>query len=663
MEQALLDEFGDRWETDARYFIPDFVIFDEERMLHEIDRVREAYGASPQSMSDLGVIKTVLRNMDEGKTTVPAAWWWISAGLIVTPHMEDSPWYQLLWWVYEDMRGKRQVTTLWGSASSSKSSFFASMIMTTMVIWHGGAHAYVTCPYKNAGDDKIFREITKWTNIWQEKPPAWAVRLGISINSTKTLVTFTDEDGKTSAANLVSLESTASVQGKKRDRFDFPHGAHPKTGAVILVGDELIINPSACKEYWDGTANLVANNNFMGWVGMNPLPHQVKHPNTIKLSAPVDRPMASLKESTDFTWKTARGRVIRLCMANSPNRYRREPVFSYLINLEQAEEAGKGGDQSYAAQVAAWGWSGGVGNGGVCTLDAVTSPHLQSEPVWASGERDRWIVFDLAFGGKDPAGYCAMEKGNAILGSGSGVPVLSAIEQQLTHVTKRWTPTVEEIQDFVRLTTHYGGKPPMMEAGVEMEAAPLIVLRMLQISHKLGIPRGRVSFDSSLRPDVTTIARDALGHVPWYYDGNRALKDDERHWNLYPPRTKEDNTPAKWSDRHRRTISAVWRLAEHVMAAGHVHNLTKVSTGCLEILNRPWVDSGTTSDVMGKKELPTSPIYGETLALAIMFGIRFCGALPQLAKVAPIAIGGAPMEMAHDVFQLRPYRLSRRMWG
>ncbi len=652
------------WTEDCRKIVPDFVLFDEDLMLDELDRIREDLGETSRTMSDLKVIITVLRNKEEEFVNVPTPWLWIYAALIILPDMEDNPWFQTLWWVYEEVRGKREITTLWGSASASKSSFFAAMVITSLVVWHGCSHAYISCPYKNSAEDKIFKEITKRTKVWRDVPPAWATRLGMTISSVNNVATFTDSEGATSSCVLVSLETTAQVQGFKVSRIPGPHKFDPRIGAMIFVGDELIINPSACEEYWNGAGNLVANNNFMGWVGMNPLPHQVKHPNAIMLSAPSKIDVNKLKEHEDFTWRTARGRLIRLCMANSPNRHQQAPVYHYIINHDQARIATEGGDHVRQAQVAAWGWSGGVGNGGVLTLDAVTSPAVQSEPVWADDRRSRWIMFDLAFGGRDPAGYCAMQSGTALI-NGQPVQVACVIEQALVHVEKRWKPTAAEIEEFTRLAEARGGKAPMMEVGREMEAAPLMVLQMLRVSDRLGIPKGRVSFDSSMRPDVTVMARDALGHVPWYYDGTRALRDDENAWPLFPPVMKADGTtPKKWSDNHSRVISAAWRFAEHVIAGGHLHNLQSAPKGCQELLNRPWVQTGEKVDVLGKKELQTSPIYGETLCLALVFGYRFAGAIPQLASTKPLVVGGRPQdsELEKSVFKLRPFKVSSRLW-
>lgn len=668
MDPNDIAEFGHLWEEDARLLVPDFELFDLAAMLAEIDRVRDLYGETEATMTDLQTVVRVLRNLDEGTTNVPPAWWWIEASLLILPDMDCQPWFQVMWWIYEGSRGKRKVNTIWGSASSSKSSSFAAMVIVTMAVWHGGAHAYITCPYKNSAEDKIFREITKRADIWAEKPPVWALELEISVRSVKNTVEFVDSEKLTSACILVSLETTASVQGKKRDVFNFPWGYDPKTGAIILIGDELIINPAACNEYQDGSGNLVSNNNFMGFVGMNPLPHQVKHPNAIKLSAPVDRPMESMDENKDFTWETALGSLYRLCMANSPNRFRRSPVFPYLINEEQAEASSRGGDLTRKAQVAAWGWSGGVGNGGVLTLDAVTNPNVQAEPVWHDATRSRWVFFDLAFGGNDPAGYCAFQSGLALI-NGQQVAVVSTVEQETFHVEKRWTPTADDITEFTRLAESYGGRAPMLQSGVEMESHACIVLQMLRVSSRLGIPKGRVSFDSSLRPDVTTMAREALGHVPWYYDGTRALSDDEGMWPLYPPEYKvgpdgRQDLPKKWSDNHRRVISAAWRHTEHIIFEGHLHNLRACSKGTQELLARPWVSTGNKADLLSKKELGKSPMYAETLALGLVFGVRFAGALPQLAKRVPITIGGgASSAVAEDLFKLRSVRPSRRMWA
>jgi len=655
-----LTELQEKWTADCRVIVPEFELYNEDRMEDEILRIRNK-NRIDRSTSDFQLVIQVIRSLRDNQTQVPTAWWWIKASLTILEDMEAHPWFEMLWWVYIDMQGKREITTLWGSASVSKSAFFAAMVLTTLVVWHGVSHAYITCPYKNSGEDKIFENITKRVKLWQDKPPGWAGELNLKIRLVQGLVSVTNGDGLVSTCELVSLESTASVQGKKRSYLPGPLGGNERTGALILIGDELIINPSACREYLNGAGNLVANNNFMGWVGMNPLPHQVKHADCIQLSAPTDRSTDGMNEHTDFTWLTARGRLVRMCMANSPNRHRRQPVFPYLINEAQAEIAAKGGDHIYAAQVAAWGFGAGMGNGGVLSLDSVNTPEWQQGPVWLRPPV-RWMFADLAFGGTDPAGYAAFEASNATV-DGVSRDLISCLEQDKLPVERKWTPTQSDIDEYTRLAKARGGKPPMdppLRVGVEVGANSLMVLQVLRAAARLGITKGHVSFDSSMRPDVTQMMREALGHVPWYYHGKRPLSEEQSSWPLYPAELNPDGTRVEWADKHMEVISAAWRFAEHLISEGHVRGLVKVKRGTSELLSRPWVQrAATKTDVLGKKKLPASPMWGETLCLGLTFGVRFCGAIPKLNERAPISDSNIIPFEQDPVFEIKTRRVLR----
>jgi len=654
------DRLRDLWQDDCRKMIPDLELLDSDRMLKEISRVRGVCGMT--GCSDVEVVVHVLRNLDEDKSRVPPHWWWITASLLILDDIVCHPWYEVCWYVYNDMRGMREMTTLWGSASVSKTSFFAAMALTNMVVWHGDAHVYITSPYKNAGSDKIWRALTKRTDQWAKHPPPWVNELSLSIESNKDEITVRNSKGRTSTAAFVALETTASIQGKKRERFAGDTKFEPKRGIILLVGDEIILNPVACANLTAGEGNLVSNSNVMSWVGMNPLPHQVRHPNALDLSAPVSVSIDALNEHKDFTWRTIRGRLLRFCMANSPNRFTKEPVFDFLINDEQAEAATKRGESNYQAQVAAWGWSGGMGNGGVLTVDAINIPALQTPPIWTQPP-SRCLFVDLAFGGRDPAGYCCLEFG-VCLEDGEEKHVISGVEHEKLTVQRNWVPTSSDITDFERLAKERGGKAPALEPGVEIGANCHMVLQILRTASRLGIPKGRVSFDSSLRPDVTMIALQALGTVPWYYSGSRPLREDEVGWPLYPPVLKPDGSMTKWSDLHHQMIGAAWRFAEHVIARGRVAGLFKLKRGTTELISRMWVSgAGSKTDVEGKKKLAVSPMFGETLCLGLTFAVRFCGALPDLSKERPLRIGSGSEFESSEVFQLRSRKVSASIWS
>jgi hypothetical protein len=648
------------WTEDARLLVPEFELFDIDRMLVEVAAARRI--CNMPLAGDLEVVIHIIRSLDDDKTDVPAAWWWIYACLLILPHLETHPWFEVLWWTHEDMRGKGETATIWGSASCGKTEIFAAIVVTNMVVWHGDCHAYVASPYKNAGEDKIWGAVAKHFEMWQERPPSWGAPLGLTFKLVKDLATVTDADLRTSNAAFVSLQTTAPVQGKKRGRIPGERFIDRK-GVILLIGDELVINPAVCAKFMEGESNLVSNTNFMGWNAMNPLPQQVLHLNAADLSTPIDVAFETLNEHTDFTWKTKLGRLVRLCMENSPNRFHVEPVFDFLINQRQAERATKRGESAYQAQVAAWGFAGGLGNGGPLSLDHINSEEHQTPPVWLTEQR-RWLYVDLAFGGHDPAGYSVFEAGGALV-AGNPTETVAVIGCEKLAVQRVWKPSQSDIDEFNRLAKSRGGKAPAdLKANVEVSANYHMTFQVLRTAAKYNIPRGRVSFDSSLRPDVTMMMVAALGTVPWFYSGTRPLKEEQVGWPVWPPVAKEEGRDmVLWSDRHTEPISAMWRFAEHLIARGHVRGLSRCRKGLMQLISRMWVvKTGGRSDVAAKKTLKVSPWEGETLAAGLMFGVRFCGALPQLAKDRATYMGGSEETTSHPVFKIQRRPISKKMW-
>lgn len=690
-----LPELRELWQADCRKLIPEFELFDFKRMARAVEIAAEGI-PDGSKLQDIEIIAAVLRNLDEADPAfgVPPVWWWQAASLIILPDVELSPWTQILWWAYYTGKGKRELLTFWGSASSGKSQGFTMIALVNSVIWCGASHVFITCPFKTSAEDKIFRFIKLYTEDWAVRPPDWMKTLELTCVSNKFDICFRDADNRTSNIVLVSLENPASVQGKKSEaRFFQNEDSVSKVsimeaevvnladlisrarfltlvGIVLLIGDEVLQNPTACANLLTAEANLVSNANVLTMTGMNPRSSEVNHPMALELSEPDGRSVESLKENEDYTWPTKRGRLFRLSMDISPNRHAVTPLFPYLINYAQAQAQSKRGNENYLAQSKAWGWGDGAGNGGVLTEAAIKNEAWQQDPIWKS-ERRRWLAVDLAFGGDDPAGYCCLEAG-VCQENGADRSVISAVESDVMKVERNWKPTLAEVEEFRRLAEERGGTAPNLISGKEYRGGDAhMCLQMLRVAKRLGIPKGMVTFDSSLRADVTLMARACLAHTAWYYDGQRQIQVEQEAWPLWPPEILPGGELKRWSDCHRRLISAIWRFSEHVIVRGNVRNLSKVQKGCFELITRRWkqASDGNKVDVEGKKELTgdkargmKSPVYGETLAIAIMFGVRFCNALPDLSKEKPVIQGRSPGFTQHSVFKIRSRNVSAALW-
>lgn len=649
-----LEELRHLWTDDARKLVPEFELLDDERMVDEIDRARRECGM--RGSSDAEVIAFVIRNLDEDKGSVPGPWWWIAFALIIQPELCNNPWFEVCYWAFNAQRGKRTTNTFWGAASAGKSEFFVSLTLVNMALWLGDCYCYISSPWKSSGQDKIFRSLDRRVSMWELAPPQWSLDLGIKWRSVRDELTATSSLGE-AMTSFISLETTASITGKKRSREEGVR-YDARKGVILLIGDEILINPSACRKFLEGEGNLVSNSNFAGIVGANPLPELVRHANAIELSAPSEVSIESLNEHENFNWKTARGHLYRFAMAISPNRFREEPIFEFLIHQAQADAASKRGDANVAGMVASWGFGDGSGNGGVLNLEAINNPNNQAPPVWSAAP-SRCLFADLAFGGNDPAGYCALEFGKALIDA-KPIDVINGIEQGKLHVQRIWKPSQREIDEFTRLAEQRGGKAPHMVAGEEYGANHSMTFSLLRKANELGIPRGHVSWDSSLRPDITQMLIVALGSAPWYYSGTRPIKEEENGWPMWPPVAKPTGGMQVWSDCHVQPISAFWRFAEHLIARGHIHGLSRLRKGALELISRRWIQGSTgRTDVEGKKHLAVSPMYAETLALGLAFAVRFLGALPQLRNDKVLVNGVAAGFADHDIFKLKPRKLAR----
>lgn len=648
-----------QWEQDMQILIPSFRYLRTDRMNQAIDAVRKNLGR--EDMSDLAVCAFVIRSGSESRVVgIPPSWWWITASLHILPDVMTNPWYEVCWWLYEQSRGKRELNTIWGAANCGKTEFFASVALTNMVVWVGECHVYVTSPWKTHGSDKIWSALRKRARLWEKRPPPWTADLSVNVRVRDDDIVIEDADLNTSTASFVSLDSAASIQGKKRNKPEEGLTDDDRRGLMLLLSDEVTENPAVCAQLAEAEANYVSNPNYMGFVAFNPKPHKTQHPNAISFSSPIDRSVESLNKEVDFTWKTCRGTLIRLCDANSPNRHYARPLFPFLINQAQVDAAMRRGENSTAAMVEAWGW-GESDNGCELTQQTCERLSLQHTPVWTAPPT-RAIVFDPAFGGRDAASFTCMEFGRALV-DGKRIDVISGVEQGTLHMRRVWNPTQAEIEEYTALAKERGGRvPPDMRPGIDTSASELMTFKALQICKRLNVPVGNVSFDASQRADVYMPMARSLGRLLWFYEGSRRLTDEEgRDWKRYPVVRNPDGDIKRWSDEVTRPISMIWRLAERVISREHVRGLMHLKKGLSELRGRLWVATRGTGreDVEAKTKLLRSPTFGEGVAMCIYFSVRYLGALPELFAGSPEIDSTVPDD---SIFNIRSRRLNPALW-
>lgn len=661
----LVEDLIPIWEEDMQKLIPDFQLLQDDLMQRAIQEMRELLERlkirGPNATS-LQVCVDVLRNGLEEKINIPPAWWWITTSLFIMDDIVSNPWYEVCWWTYERSRGKRETNTLWGAANCGKTEFFGALAWTNMVVWSNEAYIYVTSPWKTHGSDKIWGSLYKRARRWETVNPQWLGEMDLRLRVVQDEITLTDVEGKEASARFVSLDSSAAVTGKKRNKTDDLLKINPRQGVMLLISDELVENPEACAQFAEAESNYISNPNAMGFIAFNPKPHKVQHTNAIGFSAPIEVPAESLMRDTDFTWKTKHGTLVRLCMANSPNApCGDDPIFPFLINKPQADAQMRRGEMAQAAQVDAWGWGEGD-NGSELTHHDCIREDRQSPPVWIAPPV-RALFMDPAFGGRDAMSYTCGEIGVALVDN-SRQHVISIVEQGINHITRKFVPTELDVQDFKRLAASRGGKmPDDIVAGKECSTSYLVALMTLRTGARLNIPMGNITYDGSQRVDAGLPMNAALGRVLWYYEGSRKLPLEEGPtWKRYPTIKNQDGTTRKWSDEVSRPISMIWRFAERVISRGKVLGLRAGQRGLTELRSRRWVTTGGTgrTDVEAKENLLVSPTYGEGIATMIYFAVRYLGALPDLFSETPES--GNVIRFSDPLFQTRARRIDSRLW-
>jgi hypothetical protein len=652
------------FEEDGRRLIPDFQLYDQRRMIPVIDQARQLYDM-PQA-SDAAICVFVLRDGAEEAAErdmgIPAAWWWITLAAELVPEHELHPWFEVGWWAFEKSRGKRETNTLWGSASTGKTQFFTSLALVNLVVWEpGDAFVFITGPWMNSSDDKIWGNIYSQCARWKDSPPRCFREIGTTVSVTDTECEFRGSgSGFASTVKFVSLRNAAAIQGQKQR----VGSTGAKRGVLLVLSDELVKNPVACRQLAVAEGNVVSVANFHGVVAFNPLPQEVQHADALDWSAPTEVGVNALSPDTAFTWRTMRGTLYRFGWDNGPNRHSLRPIFPFLINEEQRAAQIARGRENEAGMVAAWGW-GESSNGSAMTHADTQKPHLQKTPLW-NRPPVRVLFVDPALGGNDPMVGTVIEFGQTII-DGKPRHVISGVEQFRIPVTRRHTLTQADWDDFVRISKKYGGRPlEQLPVGSEIDSKWHMTLGALRSAERLQIPAGHVSFDASQRADVFQPMAAAFGRVPWFYEGSRRLTDDEGVWPHWPPHFIPETAQMKrWSDEYGKIISVAWRFTERLVAAEKIYGLAAMTRGLNEMLGRPWICSTSTGkkDVLGKEKLGHSPCYGETLALSIYFAVRFCGALPDLFEGAQ-TVGGNDSSLVTDpLFAPRGARLDRKVWA
>lgn len=652
-EIALLEEETQRLAPGFRIFdLNEFLTVGMAEAQKKLAKKKEVLGGDGETILWPLVVKYVCTDPKREGYGVPFAWWWIFFETSLIRRVILDPWSEARWWVFEELRGKGQTMTMWGGQSTGKSFWMASFTLVMLAAWTKDAIFYITGPKKVHTDDKVWRAITEKASEIAKHPNVFVSVLNLRISSTKSELRVSDSSG-TGTAKFVSAEESSTIRGKKSD------SSNPFIGIMCVVVDEFVENTNLDLKRINN--NAASNANFFQVMAANPDPDLVMHPSIRDFSDTLLT--MTLDRTIHFRWETARGLCIRFAWANCPNRALGRSQWGHLLDEMRIKRAQSKGQNTVDAEVDAWGFSGG-GRSSILDPQKIKLAGTYEQAVWRGPTR-RFIVFDCAFGGQDPATAWIAEAGAAMFRARNGdaieKSVISSIEQTILPVASSFTVTQEWLDEMQSFMDYTGGEWP---GGAEKAPIPGMTLygnyHMGYLAAKAmveyEIPRGNYTFDTSQRADCSDIMKAVLGakELKWAYEGSRSIKQEEDltpGWWKFPLEYERQNNstelvPKKWSDSCSSSISMLWMFAAEVIKHGMLCNGDTCQRGLDELVARPIVKRRGTAegkkDVLGKEELKKmgvkSPSFGETIAMGIYFAIRFLNVIQLDAPKSTVTV-------------------------
>jgi hypothetical protein len=640
--------------------VPGFKMLDRQKLREAVQRAAQdnQHITDPSlyfehQFATLRLLVKVCRDVEQNGYGVPHIWWFIELQYQLFPHLMADPWNEVKWWTWVENRGKRRVVTLWGSQNSLKSSWMALFCVVQMVVWGPDCYAYVAGPVKAHADDKIMQGITdrldEITAVVTGKSSDYTHRA--ILNCLQLKCQHTKEDGFVESFSgvarfkYIAIENPSSIQGKKTKGHE-----DGRKGIMLVMVDEFIENPY--NRLKQGFGNVKSNSNFFAILSCNPDPEKVQHPNLRAFSMPHNT--SGLSKEKSFAWRTKWGRCYRFGKQNSPNMILGRTEYPYLLNdgmIDAQEETAE--EALIAAQVDAWGFGSGVRNAPLNEA-AIRMSAAFDTPIWTT-PTDRVAAFDCSFGGSDPAGVCILDAGKVLRrsqdGTGTERAIFSAVDQITFEIDEDFYASQDWLDEMDAVFSYTGGGWPEGERFAEVKPGQFMggawnmAKQAGEIAMKYGVLPQNVTFDASQRADCADAMMAVFGrkNIRWWYEGSRSIKDEEAltltPWYYFPFRYEKSGLngtkePVLWSDRVSQTSSMIWFFACEAIKAGFLMNGAPLQAAFDELCARPveWGRAGQGSgrkDVMSKakmkKEKMKSPVYGETLAMAMYFGTRFCG--------------------------------------
>lgn len=628
-----------------RLLSPKFELYDESVMMDGavFDGLRKVL--DDRKSHEIVLIRNLLR---DDKTTrfpgIPEAWWWIFFWrLLYNFESEPDPWFEVKWWLWLEMRGQRSCLNMAGCQNSGKSRWISDFTLQQLIVWDKDCKAYLSGPYKSHTDDKLWSELETQFTVLSSRGVPLMDTFGIEIQQKKSEFIVETAKGNGLIKFIASQEAASVVGSKTKDHSD----TAGRKGISLFVVDEYVENVNTDMER--GFGNFRSNYNSMLILACNPNPMTALHPNVVSFIDPIGKKRAEMRRDVDFRWKTRKGIVARFDWGNCPNRILNKNRWTYLMNEQRRSTQLLESDDVRAGQLDAWPF-GSDGANSLTDSQRQIAAGVFADYFFENSPSLRLLALDPAFGGDDPAIFTILDVAKVNVAGQVRTRFVGVEQGEIQGIDRDFIADAEfcrkvgAVMDFRHAKgdkdTHFLREivpgsvvGPMAQGAVE--AAWLCLQK--------GVPFDCFTFDSSQRADCLDWIVKVFGrqNLVWWYEGSRRLIQEEgEEWFRWPYRTREDRQGAvryeKWSDWCGRVITMIWGFACEILNNGYFINGTAIQKSLDELgarevaaTNSGKVDVWSKEDIkrgtfQGRK-IPKmkSPAWGETLAMAIYFGVRF----------------------------------------
>jgi hypothetical protein len=602
---------------------------------------------------DHSSLPALVRNLlREDKTRlipqIPEAWWWVFFWRLVWQfHWEPDPWFEIKWWKWLEMRGKRHALNMAGCQNSGKSMFGGTFPLVQLMVWEQACKAYLSGPYKTHTDDKLWGELKTQLTLQSTVGISLQAAFGMEIRDNKNEITVDTDRGQGLIKFVASQEAASVVGSKTKDHSD----TSGRLGISLFIVDEYVENVNTDIERAFG--NFRSNMNSIMVLACNPNPATALHPNVVAFIDPIDKKRSQMRKSEDYCWRTRKGQVIRFDWSNCPNRILDKNRWPYLMNEKRAESQTLESEENRAGQLDAWPF-GAEGANSLTDPQRQASAGVFSEFFYENAPEMRILALDPAFGGDDPAIYTIIDVARVNVSGQISTRFVGIEQGYVEGIDSGYIADHDFVEKCDRVASYresMGDREtkflreirPGSQIGPMAQGAVLAAHLCIEKRVKFDC----FTFDASQRADCHDWIVKVFGHhnLTWWYEGSRRLLQEEGdEWFRWPYRTRDDRQNGarfeKWSDYCGRVITMIWAFACELINNGYViggdalqkslselgaREVASTPSGKVDVWSKEDIKRGT---FQGKK-IPKmkSPAWGETLAMALYFGARFKNAV------------------------------------